>query len=215
MGDGAVTSPLPRPESLKAIVFDLDGTLYRDDRLGEEVNQSAIRYVAALRLVDMADAEAMLQRARVESGDGGTLSRAVVALGGNLPEMHRRFAQEIHPDQFLKRDERVPQLLKLLATRFQLYLYTNNNRDLSGRIMAQLGVTGLFRKIFTIEDYWLPKPDPKLINDILTKIAVKPAEALFVGDRYEVDLLVPASIGCPIFESKTVEELLTLEQLVH
>lgn len=210
-----MTSPLPRPESLKAIVFDLDGTLYRDDRLGEEVNQSAIRYVAALRLVDMADAEAMLQRARVESGDGGTLSRAVVALGGNLPEMHRRFAQEIHPDQFLKRDERVPQLLKLLATRFQLYLYTNNNRDLSGRIMAQLGVTGLFRKIFTIEDYWLPKPDPKLINDILTKIAVKPAEALFVGDRYEVDLLVPASIGCPIFESKTVEELLTLEQLVH
>lgn len=210
-----MTSPLPRPESLKAIVFDLDGTLYRDDRLGEEVNQSAIRYVAALRQVEMADAEAMLQRARVENGDGGTLSRAVVALGGNLPEMHRRFAQEIHPDQFLKRDERVPKLLTLLATRFELFLYTNNNRDLSGRIMAQLGVTGLFREIFTIEDYWLPKPDPKLITDILTKIAVKPADALFVGDRYEVDLLVPASIGCPVFESKTVEELLALEQLVH
>lgn len=210
-----MTFPLPRPESLKAIIFDLDGTLYRDDRLGEEVNQSAIRYVAALRQVEMADAEAMLQRARVESGDGGTLSRAVVALGGTLPEMHRRFAQEIHPDQFLKRDERVPKLLKELATRFGLYLYTNNNRDLSGRIMAQLGVTGLFREIFTIEDYWLPKPDPKLITDILTKIAVKPAEALFVGDRYEVDLLVPASIGCPVFETKTVEELLTLEQLVH
>lgn len=215
MGDGAVTSPLPHSKDLKAIVFDLDGTLYRDDRLGEEVNQSAIRYVAALRQVDMVDAEAMLQRARSESGDGGTLSRAVVALGGNLPEMHRRFAADIHPEEFLKRDERVPKLLKLLATRFQLYLYTNNNRDLSGRIMAQLGVTGLFREIFTIEDYWLPKPDPKLINDILTKIAVNPAEALFVGDRYEVDLLVPASIGCPVFESKTVEELLTLEQLVH
>lgn len=210
-----MTSPLPRPENLKAIVFDLDGTLYRNDRLGEEVNLSAIRYVAALRQVDMTDAEAMLQRARVESGDGGTLSRAVVALGGNLPEMHRRFAADIHPEEFLKRDERVPKLLKLLSTRFQLYLYTNNNRDLSGRIMAQLGVTGLFREIFTIEDYWLPKPDSKLIADILTKIAVKPAEALFVGDRYEVDLMVPESMGCPIFESQTVEELLTLEQLVH
>ena len=215
MGDGAVTSPLPRPESLKAIVFDLDGTLYRDDRLGEEVNQSAIRYVASLRQVGMAEAEAMLQRARAQSGDGGTLSRAVVALGGNLPEMHRRFALDIHPEELLKKDERVPRLLKVLATRFQLYLYTNNNRDLSGRIMAQLGITGLFRDIFTIEDYWLPKPDPKLITDILTKIAVRPEEALFVGDRYEVDLSVPKSIGCPVFETKTVEELLTLEQLAH
>lgn len=210
-----MTSPLPHSEDLKAIVFDLDGTLYREDRLGDEVNQSAIRYVAALRQVDMIDAEAMLQRARAESRDGGTLSRSVEALGGNLPEMHRRFAADIHPEEFLKRDERVPKLLKLLATRFGLYLYTNNNRDLSGRIMARLGVTGLFREIFTIEDYWLPKPDSKLITDILTKIAVKPAEALFVGDRYEVDLMVPESMGCPIFESQTVEELLTLEQLVH
>ena len=82
-----------RREGLRAIVFDLDGTLYQDDRLGEEVNQSACRYIASLRGISAAEADAMLQRARTESGSGGTLSRAVLALGGNLKELHRRFGR--------------------------------------------------------------------------------------------------------------------------
>ena len=212
MGDRAVTL-LPRREGLKAIVFDLDGTLYQDDRLGDEVNLSAVRYVASLKGVSEAEADAMLQKARSESGNGGTLSRAVVALGGNLVEMHLRFAADVHPEEILKRDERVPELLKRLSARFQLHLYTNNNRDLSERIMAQIGVTGLLDRIFTIEEYWLPKPDLRVISDILEKTGIKPAEALFVGDRYQVDLAFPESLGCAIFESRTVEELLTLAQL--
>lgn len=214
MGHGTV-SPLPfARQGLKAIVFDLDGTLYQDDRLGEQVNRSAIRYVASLRDLPEAQAEALLVKTRGEIGDGGTLSRSVVALGGNLVEMHARFSREVHPEGILERDERVPELLRRLATRFALHLYTNNNRELSGRIMERIGVTGLFQRIFTIQDYWLPKPDPKIIIDILEQTGVKPAEALFVGDRYQVDLAAPESIGCPVFESKTVDELLTLSQLL-
>ena len=214
MGDGAVTRAALRREGLRAIVFDLDGTLYRDDRLGEEVNQSACRYIASLRGISAAQADAMLEQARAESGNEGTLSRAVVALGGNLEQMHKRFAQDIHPDRFLEPDRRVPELLKLLATRFKLHLYTNNNRELSERIMARIGVTGLLDQIFTIEDYWLPKPDWRLIIAILEKIECRPEETLFVGDRFRVDLAIPESMGCAIFETKTVDELLTLTELV-
>ena len=208
---------------MKAIVFDLDGTLYQDDRLGEEVSQSANRYVAELKGATVAEAELMLLQARAASGDGGTLSRAVQALGGNLVEMHRRFARDVHPEQLLRRDNRVPELLQLLGTQYQLHLYTNNNRELSDRIMSQIGVkellgqivTGLFDRIFTIEEYWLPKPDPKVIADILEKIRCRPAETLFVGDRYQVDLALPESMGCAIFETRTVETLLTLGQLIQ
>jgi len=214
MGDGAVKYAPVRGEGLRAIVFDLDGTLYQDERLGEEVNQSACRYIASLKGISAAEADAMLQRARAESGSGGTLSRAVIALGGNLNEMHRRFGLDVHPERFLKPDHRVPELLKRLATRFQLHLYTNNNRELSDRIMSQIGVKELLGQIFTIEDYWLPKPDKGVIVAILDKIGSKPAQTLFVGDRYQVDLALPESIGCAIFEAKTVEELLTLAKLV-
>ncbi|QWV94864.1 HAD family hydrolase [Geomonas oryzisoli] len=214
MGDGAVTRP-ERGKQLKAIVFDLDGTLYQEDRLGEEVNQSAIHYVAALKDISVAEAEVLLEATRAADGVAGTLSRAVVSLGGTLQEMHRRFAADCHPERLLKPDRRVRELLQLLSTSFRLHLYTNNNRDLSGRIMKQIGVGDLLDRVFTIEDSWIPKPDRRIIEDILAKIDCRPQEALFVGDRYRVDLAVPESMGCPVFEMKTTEELLTLADLVH
>ncbi|WP_239027943.1 HAD family hydrolase [Geomonas subterranea] len=201
--------------SIKAIVFDLDGTLYQEERLGEEVNRSAILYVADLKKLSPAEAEALLEETRTADGAGGTLSRAVVALGGTLQEMHRRFAADCHPEKLLKPDRRVRELLQLLSTRFRLHLYTNNNRDLSRRIMAQIRVDDLLDRVFTIEDYWIPKPDRRIIEDILAKIGCLPQETLFVGDRYRVDLAVPESMGCPVFEMKTTEELLTLADLVH
>ncbi|WP_239026971.1 HAD family hydrolase [Geomonas oryzisoli] len=209
---------MTRPErgkQLKAIVFDLDGTLYQEDRLGEEVNQSAIHYVAALKDISVAEAEVLLEATRAADGVAGTLSRAVVSLGGTLQEMHRRFAADCHPERLLKPDRRVRELLQLLSTSFRLHLYTNNNRDLSGRIMKQIGVGDLLDRVFTIEDSWIPKPDRRIIEDILAKIDCRPQEALFVGDRYRVDLAVPESMGCPVFEMKTTEELLTLADLVH
>jgi putative hydrolase of the HAD superfamily len=215
MGNGAVTADPLRRDGLRAIVFDLDGTLYRDDRLGEEVILCACRYVASMKGISADKAGTMLQEARANlSGPGGTLSQAVLALGGNLKQLHQRLSLEVHPEGGLTGDARVPELLKQLAKRFELHVYTNNNRELSGRIMAQIGVCGLFGKVFTIEDYWRPKPDEVALSGILDTIGRKPAETLFVGDRYEVDLALPATLGCAVFEAGTVEELLRLAQLV-
>jgi putative hydrolase of the HAD superfamily len=213
---GAVTPAVVHSGALKAIVFDLDGTLYQDDRLGEEVHQSACRYVASLRGISVAEAEALLQQKRsCADSSGGTLSHAVVTLGGTLEELHRHFSAEVHPETLLSLDPRVPQLLKRLARRYELYLYTNNNRTLSGRIMAQIGVEHHFKEVFTIEDQWRPKPDREVLKDILQRIGRQPAETLFVGDRYLVDLKEPEALGCAILETRTVEELLTLGQLLE
>lgn len=215
MGHGALTRLPAHTERVKAIVFDLDGTLYQEDRLGTQVSDSAIRYVADLKELSEPEAAELLARTRKNDREGGTLSRAVFSLGGTLQEMHRRFAAECTPERLLAPDRRVRELLQLLSTRFHLHLYTNNNRDLSGRIMQQIGVADMLQQVFTIEDYWTPKPDRRIINDILNKIGCRPFEALFVGDRYEVDLALPETMGCPVFEIHTTEELLTLADLVH
>lgn len=204
-----------RADDLKAIVFDLDGTLYQDDRLGEQVNLCACRYIASLKGISPSEAGTMLNEARDRlSGLGRTLSRSVEALGGNLRDLHQRLSQEVHPEGVLTVDARVPDLLKRLSERFELYLYTNNNQELSGRIMEQIGVAGLFKTIFSIEDFWRPKPDERVLTGIFEAIGRKPSETLFVGDRHAVDLALPQSMGCPIFEAKTVEELLRLSELV-
>lgn len=215
MGDGAVTAPSLSCPGVKAIVFDLDGTLYQDDRMGEAVNLGACRYVAELRGITVEQAQAMLTEARdTLSGTGRTLSRAVLALGGTLQQMHERLSRDVRPEGVLRVDPRVTALLQRLGESFALHVYTNNNRQLSGRIMAEIGVTGFFRKVFTIEDCWRPKPDEGTLLGILEAIGCRPGETLFVGDRYQVDLALPEMLGCAVFEAGTVEELMALAQLV-
>lgn len=216
MGDGAVRELCFNPAGVRAIVFDLDGTLYQDERMGRQVNRAACNYIAELRGVSVDQADVMLREARYRlPGIDGTLSRAVITLGGNLKGMHERLSRDVQPAGILAVDPRVPELLEKLATRFEVHIYTNNNRELSARIMNEIGVGGMFGKVFTIEDYWRPKPDKDALLGILAAIGKRPEETLFVGDRYEVDLALPLSLGCPVFESLTVDQLMALSQLVE
>jgi putative hydrolase of the HAD superfamily len=204
---------------LKALLFDLDGTLYLSTALGREIRRSACRYIADLKGIGAAEADLLLtdtkKRLTANSGIDTPLSLACIELGGDLRELHRRFAGEINPVPFLDRDERVVELLKILESKFGLYLYTNNNRTLSAAIMRLIGVAGLFREEFTIEDYWRPKPNREALAEILQRIGRKPEECLFVGDRYDIDLRLPAEMGCAVFLVNSTEELLSLCKLMN
>jgi putative hydrolase of the HAD superfamily len=204
---------------LKALVFDLDGTLYVNNELGREINFCACRYIAELKGMGFAEARELLRetkkRLAAESGIDSTLSHACMELGGDLKELHRRFADEITPEPFLSRDERVVKLLQSLGGKFELSIYTNNNRRLSTRIIESIGLAGLFRQVLTIEDYWQPKPDLGTLEKIYQALGRKPAECLFIGDRYDIDLRLPAVMGSTVFLATSVEELLPLNKLLH
>lgn len=204
---------------LKALVFDLDGTLYVSGELGREISSCACRYIAELKGVSVEEAgrliREMQKRLCAASGTDSTLSHACMELGGNLRELHRRFADEIAPEPLLSPDERVVKLLLALRSKFDLALYTNNNRSLSARIMEGIGVTGLFRLVVTIEDTWRPKPDRAALDNIYRLLGRKPGECLFIGDRYDIDLRLPASMGSAVFLATSVEELLPLNKLLH
>jgi putative hydrolase of the HAD superfamily len=203
---------------IKAVIFDLDGTLYVSNELGGEISRVACRYLAELKGITSDDAEALIRQTKETlsqaSCSDATLSQAILALGGDLRALHNRFADEIHPRNYLARNQRVMELLKALGERFEVYLYTNNNRRLSAEIMSQLGISGIFRRVFTIEDSWRPKPDRESLENILRKIDKKPGECLFVGDRYDVDLRLPATLGCSVFLVNSVVELLSLAKLL-
>jgi putative hydrolase of the HAD superfamily len=201
------------------LIFDLDGTLYANSDLGKAINLSACEYLAEAKGMKVAEAENLIKKTKRQlsaaSGFDTTLSRACMELGVDIRDLHRRFAAEIDPFHYLRVDGRVVELLKMLGERYALYIYTNNNRSLSERVMAAIGVAGMFRKVFTIEDSWRPKPDRQTLEGILTGIGVCPEECLFVGDRYDVDLRLPAAMGCAVFLATTPEELLNLINLTR
>jgi len=204
---------------LKSLVFDLDGTLYVNYDLGREIHNCGCRYIGELKGTGVAEADVLIRstkkRLKEESGFDSSLSHACMELGGDLRELHRRFVEEIFPERFLSQDERVVRLLHSLRSRFELYIYTNNNTHLSASIMESIGVLGLFRGIFTIEDSWRPKPDMDALNSVYGAIGRKPGEGMFIGDRYDIDLRLPAAMGSTVFLAKSVEELFPLNKLMQ
>ena len=204
-------------DNIGAIIFDLDGTLYVDRALGREIHLSACRYIAEVRGVMPAQAELLVKQTKERlSADLGyrvSLTRTCTELGADIRELHRHFCEDITPEAFLGRDERVVTLLQQLGTPYELYLYTNNNLCLSDRIMRLIGIEGMFRRVFTIEDSWRPKPDRGVLEEMLREIGCSAQECLFVGDRYDVDLMLPREMGAQVFLSTAVEELLKLETM--
>ncbi len=207
-------------DGVKAIIFDLDGTLYSSDKLEEEIKKSAIRYIASLKSIDISVARSLIENTREKltrlNGTDATLTATCLELGGDIHRLHARFAAEINPERHLGHDEALVKLLGRLAKKFDLYIYTNNNRILCGKIMESLGISGCFRKVFTIEDCWRPKPDLSVLENIIACTGRSPAECLFVGDRYDVDLRLPASLGCRVFQVNSTQGLVfPLEPLLN
>ena len=69
--------------------------------------------------------------------------------------------------------------------------------------------------LFTIDSFWSPKPDSSALENIFRLIDRVPAECLFVGDRYDVDLRLPAMKGSAVFLSKSVQELMVLLKILY
>ena len=203
---------------IRGIVFDLDGTLYVCDRFAAAIQDAAAVYIAGLNGISHAEAGLLMAATRSrlteENGTVQTLSAVCTELGGSVQELHRFFESTLRPEAYLVRDERVIRLLERLAERFSLYIYTNNNRVLTTRITNYLGLEGIVSGIFTIDDTWCGKPDEGMVIRLLEKIRLAPNEVLFVGDRYDVDLRVPDQLGCPVYLSQNLEQLLRLENLL-
>ncbi|MEI6205620.1 MAG: HAD family hydrolase [Desulfuromonadales bacterium] len=203
---------------IRGIVFDLDGTLYFCETFAGSIQDAASGFIADLKGIGQPEAALLIAATRLrlseKSGIVQTLSEVCRELGGSIRELHGFFAANLRPETHLVRDARVILLLKQLSEHYPLYIYTNNNHALTTRIVDLLGLDGLFRRNFVIDDNWRPKPDEEMLLRVLSEIALSPAEALFVGDRYDVDLRLPEQLGCPVYLSRNVEQLLRLEELL-
>lgn len=203
---------------IKAIVFDLDGTLYVSETFEQIIWESASRYVGELLGVSPSEGGMRLkelrQRLTDERGTVQTIAVSIETIGGTVPELHRRFADELDPHDYIEPDPRVLPLISALRQRYICWLLTNNNQALTSKILARLELEESFQRVITINDTWLPKPDQSVLNQVLTGLQLPPEAVLFVGDRYDIDLRLPEKQGCPVLVSRTIDELMQLETLL-
>lgn len=204
--------------SITTIIFDLDGTLYNSQSLTGEINRTALEFMSNQLDLPLPEAAARLSEAKMSSsarsGFEATLSAACIELGCDLKKMHEFLGSRVIPEPHLVMDLRVNSLLERLQSGFNLYIYTNNNRPLTDRIMTWLDIRRFFSGVFCVEDFWRPKPDRLALAKLYAATGNEPAECLFAGDRHDVDLRLPAEHGSLVLLTRTIDELLTIEELL-
>ena len=101
--------------------------------------------------------------------------------------------QRFNPKQVLF-DDVVPTLSQLKDRGLTLGLISNIDRDITP-LFEELGLASLLQVIVTSQEAGHPKPHPAIFQEALKRARVKPPEAMFVGDQYQVDVLGAEGAG--------------------
>lgn len=185
-------------KSLKAIIFDLDGTLVDSVRdLRDAVN--VLLAEERLRQLELDEVKSMI-------GDGAAklVERAISATGGDLsrlPALVSRFLQ-IYEADATRHTEAYPGVVETLAGLRRLGLplavVTNKPYGATIDILEALGLRGYFDAVIGGDTLPERKPHPAPILAALKQLGVAPEAALMVGDNYH-DVQAAQAAGARAF----------------
>jgi phosphoglycolate phosphatase len=181
----------PKLSSVRALIFDLDGTLIdSQDDLIHSVN-AMLRELGRRELAEETisgyighGAPQLIARAL---GEGSTEEERQQALQFFLGyyELHKMDTTRAYPG--------VAETLEKLAER-RMAVLTNKPIRISVRILDELGLSKYFRAIYGGNSFETKKPDPLGARAILRELETAPREALLVGDS-EVDVQTARNAG--------------------
>lgn len=158
-------------------VFDLDNTLYPAPALYNAIGERMNAYIA--RAVGVDDATAHTLRERYFHQYGAT----VVGLSLHHDVDAHDFLRHVHDVDYsvLAPDPDLATLIAALPGR--KIVFTNGGGGHGPRALQQLGLSGLFDRVFDIEAAALaPKPQRAAYERLIAACGVDPARALLVED---------------------------------
>jgi len=177
----------------KLIVFDIDGTLYRSDDYERELHKEIVELLAEKLGCSTEEVKAKLRALRKETP---SISWCLIKLGINLKEFYEELARRANPSKYIREAKDVKALLgKLKEAGFKLAAHTNSGRALALKVLGALGINPSMFDIMVTSDDAEPKPSPDGYLKILGLAGITAEEAVYVGDRYDVDLKPAKKLG--------------------
>ena len=180
-----------RFRSVRALIFDLDGTLI-------DSKQDLIHSVNAM-LRELGRGELPAETISGYIGHGAP-QLVAKALGNGCMEEERQQALQFFLSYYEehKMDTTcaypgVPETLEKLASK-PMAVLTNKPVRISVRILEALGLSKYFQAIYGGNSFQTKKPDPLGAATILRELSAEPREALLVGDS-EVDVQTARNAG--------------------
>jgi putative hydrolase of the HAD superfamily len=179
---------------LKAVLFDLDGTLLnRDksieqfidaqyDRLNQHLSHvSKIDY--ANRFIEL-DSHGHVWKDKVYQALVAEFRIDAISWQELLHDYETQFQFHCVPFPFL-----VEMLNNLKEQGYLLGIISNGRGEFQMSAISGLGIKDYFDVILISETEGVRKPQPEIFHRAMTKLAVSPQESVFVGDNPEADIL--------------------------
>jgi phosphoglycolate phosphatase/putative hydrolase of the HAD superfamily len=187
------------PERLKAIIFDMDGTLYTNLPYVRQHEESQVRRLAMHWGLGIPEVERRLADARAIRERQGlpktSMANIFLSFGIDMETIVRWRNEEIDPFNWLSPDSDLDDTLERLAKRFDLALLTNNPRRVGEKSLEALGVRARFKLVVGLDDSYESKPKLEPFLKLCEVLGVDPQYCLSIGDRQDVDIAPALALG--------------------
>ena len=186
--------------ALRAVLFDVDGTLYKRDTALRAFLTA--QYEKRVDLLGALPLQAFIDKF-VAYDANGSVRRDVVyprilsEIGGDVSAAPVLVADYVDGYNAYCRapDDLFPTLERLRADGLRLGIVTNGQVPIQEHTIAGLGLTHAFDAILISDAEGIRKPDPEIFRRALARLGVAAAEAAYVGDNPEADIAGARSAG--------------------
>lgn len=189
------------PRNTKAIIFDIDGTLYNSDEYVAEQVDVQIRYWSKLKGISADQGRKLMEDFRREwsknhQGKKISLGNAFTHFGIDIDTSIRWRNQLMRPEDYLSTDTKLIQALEeLKAEGIKMIAVTNNPVEAARKTLKAVGIDSLIPHIVGLDTCHLSKPARPMLDKALEILSCKAEDVISIGDRYDIDLALPLEMG--------------------
>ena len=147
------------------------------------------------------------------NGSKVSLGNTLLAFGVPIAQSVEWRRQLLEPADFLGRDDRLIETLKVLQSKYQLICVTNNPVLPARKTLDAIGVSEFFPEIVGLDTCFKSKPALEPFETAVERLSksarteIKAENCLAVGDRYDMDIKLPLEMGMGGILVSGVEEV--------